>query len=140
MGPNADHASVAHLKGDRRVVLDLDSAALSTPELVLQYDDVVARVDELLGLKPALIPCLKILLVNGLPDLLRAAHDAALPNPADRAMKFNCRIERLLSQAPLSQHHCLVGRAHKLDILLRHRRPVSRERDGARRLALYRCP
>src|SRR5215211_8489844 len=127
MGPNADHASVAHLKGDRRVVLDLNSAALSTPELALQYDDTVAGVDEPLGIEAALVPSLKILFVNGLPDLLKAAHDAALPNPADRAMKFNCRIECLLSQVPLPQQHRLVGRAHKLDVLLRHRlRSISR--------------
>src|SRR6187402_2009266 len=57
------HPSIAHFEDDRRVVLQLDSAASSTPVFVQKHHYVVTGVEELLRLEAALLPGLAVLFV-----------------------------------------------------------------------------
>jgi hypothetical protein len=127
---NADHVSIVHLKEDCRIGLELDPASPSTPELALQHDHTVTRINELFRLEPAFIPSLEVLFLKRVPDFLKTTRDGALPEAADGAMQLHVRTNHRSWQVPLSPDHGRVDHPHDLDVLLRHRPRSIAAREG----------
>src|SRR5205807_2039400 len=64
--------------------------------------------------------CLEVTFVN-LPELLQATRDAVLLEAADRATELDIGIDQLRQAVPIASQERVVGVAHDLNVLLRHR-------------------
>ena len=118
---DTNDASAAHFEDDRRLGLELDSAAPPAPVFALQHDNAIAGVDEVLRLEAALIPCIEVLFLEDLHELFRATRDPALLKAADGATELEIRIDQLRHAVPIASQGGVVRAAHYLHVLLRHR-------------------
>jgi hypothetical protein len=120
MALDTNHPSSTHRNYNCRLGFQLDSAASTAPVFVQEHDDVVAGVDELLRVQPALFPRLEILLLEHLDDLGKTVGYAALFEPADGAVELDLGIDQLCCLFPVPFQERLEGLPHHFHVLLRH--------------------